>query len=219
MKPLGILMLDTRFPRIMGDIGNPASFDFPVIFRTMTGIGPADAVTAHPDRRRVLAALQANAKALAADGAVGLATSCGFLALYQKDLEILSPIPVAASALLLIKTLTGRKVGVLTASAENLTPAHFEAVDAPPDTPAEGLPYDSSFASTFLHDGLTLDRDAVEREVIAAGRALIGRHPGIDTIVLECANLPPYKVALKAALGMPVFDVIDLLNDFRAGLT
>ena len=43
-------MLDTRFPRIEGDIGNPASFDFPVIFRTMTGIGSADAVTAHPDR-------------------------------------------------------------------------------------------------------------------------------------------------------------------------
>ena len=37
MRPLGILMLDTRFPRIEGDIGNRASFDFPVIFRTMTG--------------------------------------------------------------------------------------------------------------------------------------------------------------------------------------
>ena len=71
MRPLGILMLDTRFPRIEGDIGNPASFDFPVIFRTMRGIGPDDAVAAHPDRPRVLAALKANAEALAAEGAVG----------------------------------------------------------------------------------------------------------------------------------------------------
>ena len=76
--PLGILMLDTRFPRIVGDIGNAASFDFPVIFRRMDGIGSADAVTAHPDRPRVLAALRANAEALAAEGAVGLSTSCGF---------------------------------------------------------------------------------------------------------------------------------------------
>ncbi|NDH64761.1 MAG: aspartate/glutamate racemase family protein, partial [Alphaproteobacteria bacterium] len=53
---MGILMLDTRFPRIVGDIGNAASFDFPVIFRRMDGIGSADAVTAHPDRPRVLAA-------------------------------------------------------------------------------------------------------------------------------------------------------------------
>src|ERR1700759_1893625 len=84
VKPLGLLMLDTRFPRIEGDIGNPASFDFPVIFRTMRGIGPDDAVAAHPDRPRVLAALKANATALAAEGAVGLSTSCRFLALYPK---------------------------------------------------------------------------------------------------------------------------------------
>ena len=86
MKPLGILMLDTRFPRIEGDIGNPASFDFPVILRTMKGIGPDDAVAAHPDRPRVLAALADNARKLAEAGAVGISTSCGFLALYQKEL-------------------------------------------------------------------------------------------------------------------------------------
>ena len=218
MRPLGILMLDTRFPRIEGDIGNPASFDFPVIFRRMAGIGSADAVAAHPDRPRVLAALKANADALAAEGAVGLSTSCGFLALYQKDLEALSPVPVATSALLLIRELRNRKVGVITASAENLTPAHFEAVDAPGDTPVEGLPSDGSFAATFLRNGLTLDRDAVEREAVAAGRALVAKHPEVDTVVLECTNLPPYKAALKAALGLPVFDVLDLLADFHARL-
>ena len=60
LKPLGILMLDTRFPRIEGDIGNAKSFDYPVIFRRMTGIGSKDAVAAHPDRPRVLAALKEN---------------------------------------------------------------------------------------------------------------------------------------------------------------
>src|SRR3954469_13180866 len=119
--PLGILMLDTCFPRIVGDIGNVQSFDFPVIFRRMEGIGSADAVAAHPDRPRVLAALKTNAEALTAEGAVGLSTSCGFLALYQKELEALSPVPVATSALLLIKALRAKKVGVLTASAANLT--------------------------------------------------------------------------------------------------
>ena len=218
MRPLGILMLDTRFPRIEGDIGNSLSFDFPVIFRTMRGIGPDDAVAAHPDRPRVLAALKANAEALAAEGAVGLSTSCGFLALYQKELEALSPVPVATSALLQIKELTGRKVGVLTASAENLTPAHLEAVGAPGDTPVEGLPRDGAFAATFLRNGLTLDRDAVEREAVQAGRSLIAGHPSVDTLVLECTNLPPYKQALQQALGLQVFDVLDLLRDFRKRL-
>ncbi|MDP1967101.1 MAG: aspartate/glutamate racemase family protein [Reyranella sp.] len=212
-------MLDTRFPRIVGDIGNAASFDYPVIFRRMEGIGSADAVTTHPARPRILAALKSNAEALAAEGAVGLSTSCGFLALYQDDLAAVSPVPVATSALLLIKQMKEKKVGVITASARNLTPAHFEAVGAPGDTPFVGLPEDSSFAGTFLRNGLTLDRDVVEREVVAAGRDLVARHPGIDTVVLECTNLPPYKKALEKALGLPVYDVLDLLKGFYAGLS
>ncbi len=216
--PLGILMLDTRFPRIVGDVGNAASYDYPVIFRKMEGIGSADAVAAHPDRPRVLSALKANAEALAAEGAVGLGTSCGFLALYQDDLAAVSPVPVATSALLHIKELKGRKVGVITASAKNLTPAHFAAVGAPGDTPVVGLPEDSSFVGTFLRNGLTLDRETVEREVVAAGRDLVARHPEVDTVVLECTNLPPYKLAIEMALGLPVLDVLDLLNDFYVSL-
>ena len=217
--PLGILMLDTRFPRIVGDIGNAQSFDFPVIFRRMEGIGSADAVTAHPDRPRVLAALEANARALSAEGAIGLSTSCGFLALYQDDLSARSPVPVGTSALLHIKQLGGKRVGVLTASARNLTPAHFAAVGAPAETPVVGLPEDSSFAKTFIGNGTTLDREQVEREVVTAARDLVGRHPGIDTIVFECTNLPPYKKAVQDAVGLPVFDVLDLLKGFYDGLT
>ena len=216
---LGILMLDTRFPRIVGDIGNAQSFDFPVIFRRMVGIGSADAVTAHPDRPRVLAALEANARALAAEGAIGLSTSCGFLALYQDDLSAVSPVPVATSALLLIERLAGKRVGVLTASARNLTAAHFAAVGAPSDTPFGGLPEDSSFARTFIGNATTLDREQVEREVVAAARDLVTRHPGLDTIVFECTNLPPYKRAVQDATGLPVLDVLDLLKGFYDGLT
>lgn len=217
-RPLGILMLDTRFPRIVGDIGNAASFDFPVIYRRMDGIGSADAVTSHPDRPRVLAALKTNADALAAEGAIGISTSCGFLALYQDDLAAVSPVPVATSALLLIARLAGRRVGVITASARHLTPAHFAAVGAPPDTPVVGLPEDSSFARTFIGNGTTLDRDLVENEVVVAGRELLMKHREIDTIVLECTNLPPYKIALQDALGLPVYDVLDLLEDFYVSL-
>jgi hypothetical protein len=217
--PLGILMLDTRFPRIKGDIGNAQSFDFPVIFRRMEGIGSADAVTAHPDRPRVLAALEANARALADEGAIGLSTSCGFLALYQDDLAVRSPVPVATSALLHIKQLADKRVGVITASARNLTPAHFAAVGAPIDTPFVGLPEDSSFARTFIGNATTLDRDRVEREVVAAAHDLMARHPGIDTIVFECTNLPPYKKAVQDAVSLPVFDVLDLLKGFYGGLT
>jgi hypothetical protein len=52
----------------------------------------------------------------------------------------------------------------------------------------------------------------VERETIGAGRALLQRNPGLEAIVLECTNLPPYRQALQAALGVEVYDVRDLLR-------
>ena len=47
---------------------------------------------------------------------------------------------------------------------------------------------------------------------------LLRMYPAVDAIVLECTNLPPYKAALQAALNVPVFDVLDLLRDFRKRL-
>ncbi|QQS15191.1 MAG: aspartate/glutamate racemase family protein [Rhodospirillales bacterium] len=216
-------MLDTRFPRIVGDIGNPASFPFPVIHERLTGIGPSDAVSATPDRGRIAAALADNARRLAARGAVGIATSCGFLALLQSELAAVSPVPVATSALLLAPLIArtlpaGRRVGVLTAHAASLTRAHLTAVGAAGDTPVEGMPADGAFARAFLANGTDLDRDAVEREAVATAMALAARRPDVGAIVLECTNLPPYAPAIRAATGLPVHDVVDLLTAFRAGL-
>src|SRR4051794_36224476 len=37
---LGILMLDTKFPRLPGDIGNAATWPFPVAYRIVRGAFP-----------------------------------------------------------------------------------------------------------------------------------------------------------------------------------
>ena len=123
--PLGVLMLDTRFTRFVGDIGNPASYDAPVLFEVVRGatvdkIVPAKAPPLIED-------FVAAGNRLIARGADAITTGCGFLVLNQAELAARLPVPVATSALLLIPTLmqllpTEKRLGVLTFSARDLTP-------------------------------------------------------------------------------------------------
>ena len=57
-----------------------------------------------------------------------------------------------------------------------------------------------------------------EQDILQAGRTLLARHGDIGAIVLECTNMPPYAAALRAALGLPVFDIYSLITWFHAGL-
>lgn len=220
---LGILILDTKFPRIVGDIGNAQSFPFPVLYEKLDGIGPQQAVRDAPGRDDLIDVLADATQRLVARGAKGISTSCGFLALVQGELAARSPVPVATSSLLQVplvqRTLpAGKRVGIITAEARSLTRAHLEAVGVDPATPIAGMPEGCSFARTFLGNHSTLDRDAVQRELIEAGRKLIVDHADIGAVVLECTNLPPYARALHEAIGLPVYDVLGFLIWFQAGL-
>jgi hypothetical protein len=41
--PIGVLMLETKFPRIPGDVGNATTWDFPVLYKVIKNATP-DAV-------------------------------------------------------------------------------------------------------------------------------------------------------------------------------
>jgi len=206
---LGVLMLDTRFPRIVGDIGNPATFDFPVHLRTVRGASPQRVV-----RERDPALLQPfidAGRALVDDGATAITTSCGFLVLFQRELQAELPVPVWTSSLLLLADLSD--VGVVTVDAASLSADHLRAAGAPADTPIEGLAAGCAFQRTLLNDEATLDTDIARAETVAAALRLTARHPALSTIVLECTNMPPYADAVRAATGRAVLDITTLLRE------
>ena len=76
---VGILMLETRFPRIPGDMGNALTWPFPVQYRVVRGASPDRVVRGDP--RELTDAFIAAGRDLVAAGCDGITTNCGFLAL------------------------------------------------------------------------------------------------------------------------------------------
>ena len=209
---LGLLMLDTRFPRPPGDIGHPATFGFPVSRHVVGGAAPGRVVRGSADDRELLARFITAGHALVQQGAVAISTSCGFLARWQRELQAALPVPVWTSALLVLHELAPSRCGVITIEASSLTAAHFLAVGADPATPVEGITPGSPLHRTLLEDRPELDEVDARAQVLAAGRRLLAREPALQALVLECTNLPPYAAALRAATGLPVHDIVSLLN-------
>jgi hypothetical protein len=219
---LGILTLDTAFPRIRGDVGSPETFDFPVRVEVVSGATPEDVV--HRGDSALLPAFVEAGRRLVDAGCVGIATTCGFLVRWQLALTEALPVPVLTSALLQLplveRTLpSGRRAGIVTYSAADLSAEALQAAGAHPYTPIEGVDPQSYFARTIRFGGTDLDPLRMRDDTVAAARRLVAAHRDIGAIVLECANMPPYRDAVQAATGVAVFDAAMMIGWFHAALT
>ena len=218
---VGVLMLETRFPRIPGDMGNAETWPFPVLYKVVPGASPRRVVC---DRAEgLLDAFLSAAGELVRLGADGITTTCGFLSLYQRELAAHVGVPVATSSLMQIPFIErvlppGKRVGVLTVSAANLTEEHLVAAGADPATPVTGTDGGSEFTRVLINDEVRLDVAAAERDILAAGDALVANYTGIGAVLLECTNMVPYARALSRQLCLPVFSIYTFVTWFHAAL-
>ena len=218
---VGILMLETRFPRIPGDMGNAETWPFPVLYKVVPGASPRRVVCERSEG--LLDEFLAAAEELVRHGADGITTTCGFLSLYQREIAAHVGVPVATSSLMQIPFIErvlppGRRVGVLTVSAANLTEEHLRSAGADPGTPVVGTDDGSEFTRVMINDEERLDVAAAERDILAAGDELVARHDDIGAVLLECTNMVPYARALSQRLRLPVFSIYTFVTWFHSGL-
>jgi aspartate/glutamate racemase len=218
---VGILMLETRFPRIPGDMGNAETWPFPVLYKVVPGASPRRVVREKAEG--LLDELLAAADELVRLGADGITTTCGFLSLYQRDIAAHVGVPVATSSLMQIPFVEcvlppGKRVGILTVSAASLTADHLRAAGADPATPVVGTDDGSEFSRVMINDEERLDVAAAERDILAAGDELVARHDGIGAVLLECTNMVPYARTLSQRLRLPVFSIYTFVTWFQSGL-
>ena len=218
---IGLLMLDTRFPRPLGDIGHPETFPFPLVRRVVPGASAERVVQRRAEG--LLPSFMEAGRELVSEGAAAITTSCGFLSLVQKDLADALGVPVAASSLSQVAPVNAllprdRRAGILTISASTLSADHLAAAGAPLDTPIGSTERGRALTPTILADAPQLDFDAARQDCVSAAVDLREAHPDLGAIVLECTNMGPYAADIAAATALPVFSVVTHLHWLYAGL-
>lgn len=216
---VGILLLDSTAPRPPGDVAHVATYPFPVLFEVVSGAEPQQVVEEGGDG--LLEAFVAAAHRLVVCGVRAVATCCGFLAIYQRELAASVPVPVATSSLQQIPLVLAmlrpeERIGVITINAATLDQRHFRGAGVRDDD-YERLTIIGLERTTHLYPALvqgkqTLDLAGARAEVVAAAQGLTKADPAIGAFVLECTNLPPYAAAVQEATGRPVFDAVTLIS-------
>jgi len=217
-KPtLGILSLDTAFPRIRGDVGNADSYPFDVLIEIVRGAdSPLIVRNGMPDTA-MLDLFRAAAVNLEKQGASAIVSTCGFLVSAQATIAACVKVPVLLSALSLYPmvhaTRPGR-VGILTASSSALGPNVLVAAGiAREDVAIAGMEDEPALADVILvtraDQPKTLNRAGIEKAAVRKVVELKRAYPDLDAVIIECGNLPPYAEAIRAATGLPVFHILD----------
>jgi len=214
---VGVLMLDTRFPRIPGDMGNATTFPFPVRYHRVSGAAPD--LVVRRGAEGLLDAFVDAARHLEREGVGAITTNCGFLVKFQRQMAAAVRVPVFTSSLLLVPIVhrllaPGRRVGIMTVNAPSITAEHLVGAGIAPDIPLAvvGMETEKEFTRVMLDDELELDVDAARDEHVRVARRLVSEHPDVGAIVLECTNMPPYANDIRRETGLAVFDITSLVR-------
>jgi hypothetical protein len=213
-------MLDTQFPRWMGDIGCPNGWPVELLYQKVNGMFPKEIVRSSETLQKhdVLPFFVRAAEDLISQGVGGITTSCGFLILLQNELQSRLPVPVITSSLLLLPKLLADNatVGVLSMDELALGDAHFLAAGVLQKDLSrlriQGVAPSEEFASAIMQNRLHMNFDAAQRSVVSAAVSMQKKSPELRHVVLECTNMPPYANAIEAATGWQLHSLHQLLK-------
>ena len=214
-------MLDNPLPFIPGDVANASTFRYPVIYRAVPGLDAEACLDGAPEfSDRVVA----QARWLAAQGVRGISSDCGFMLQYQDAVRDALDVPVCLSSMLQLhfvaRTLRrDQSIGVVTAHSGKLT-AEFlirHGVEVDDTVIIRGMQDEPEFCAAVIDAKGTLDSDLMTQETVRTTSQMMRDHPNIGAILLECSQLPPYAYAVQAAIGLPVFDFITMIDYLQSG--
>jgi glutamate racemase len=214
--PIGVLCLESTFPKPRGHIRNPRTYDFPVVCSVVKGVDiPKLLFDPQPE---LLQPFIDAAKQLEQDGVAAITGSCGFLARFQAELAAAVDIPVFVSSLLQLPIMrlmhgASANIGILTASANALSVDHFKNTASDiNDYAIRGMKGYPEFWETII-EGKRNDFDMIklEEEICHSAKQLVS-DSNLDALLLECTDLSAFSHQIQQATNIPVYDINSLVE-------
>ena len=224
---VGIIQLPANIPMLPGDMGNPTTFNFPVLYELLTDVDPYWVLAAEPHPIVMAKCIEA-CKKLTMQGVKTIIGNCGFFANYQPEVsKSLDPgVQFFNGSLMQVPMLlnsvgSNKKVGVLTASAELLipSPALKNSGVSEEDMSRIVIVGNENGEQMKLITGETgsFNPKKMEAELVALATKMVKDNPDIGAVVLECTEFPPYAHAIQDAIHLNVWDFVTMTNFMHAG--
>lgn len=218
-QDIGILMLDTVFPRILGDSGNARTFSFPVRYHVVNNMF-AGAPLPMDANDVLLSAFIAAAKSLEKEGCKAITTTCGFLAGFQKELADAVSIPVFTSVLQLVPFIysmlgSKKEIAIFTERGSLMNETLYEKCGwSSKDIPVcvTSLPDDSPYRQLITYDSEEGNYDSIKDSIREMALRHKESHPNTGAIILECQNFAPFGSIIQEICNVPVFGINQLIE-------
>ena len=221
--PIGVLVLNAKYPLIPGNVANAKSYKFPVCFKTV------DLPTGwwfELNEEKYQTFLRA-AKELEASGVKAIICGCGLFVTWQERASEDLNIPIFTSPLLMVPMISRmigakKKVGILTAAGERLYEKNFlpaSGIDASIPFVVGGIDSCSEFLDVIRYQKKpVMDVKLFEQQLMGVVEKMLAENPDIGAFLLECSDIPPFSKAIAEKTGLPVFDFISAAHMIYAAL-
>jgi hypothetical protein len=213
--PVGIIVADEEMNLLPGNVANARTFEFPVLYEILEGIGARRVMEGDPAIGEMV--VEAGER-LIRRGVRAVTGACGSFANYQQLAASRLEVPVFLSVMLQVPMILAglrddQKVGVIAASAAALTPTVFDqcGIRDPDRLVIEGaMQFDSLMQmASYIQD---FDSQQLSDDLCGLAADMVRKNPEIAAFVLQCSDLPPFASAIQQTVPLPVYDMTSLVE-------
>ncbi len=219
---LGILMLEGKMSVVPGCMASPQTFPYPVVRKVVRG---SRTPRGADDAWAMLPLYVDAARELEREGVGAITANCGLIALLQKELAAAVRVPVVTSALLLVPALSrmigGRRIGILTFFTDAVSERNYNVsgwsereIPIALDGVGEHASWNEFLRTKEVPPEL---RRRLAADLVAVARRMVAAHPDLGAFVSECTMLPACLQAVRDEVGLPVFDILTVLDLAMSG--